>query len=64
MLGLAAQKAKNLGITNVEFQEGRAESIPAEDSSFDIVLASLSLMYVIDRAAAAREIGAGITSWR
>ena len=57
MLGLATQKAKNLGITNVEFQEGRAESIPAADSSFDIVLASLSLMYVIDRAAAAREIG-------
>jgi SAM-dependent methyltransferase len=57
MLGLAAQKAKGLDITNVEFQEGRAESIPAEDSSFDVVLASLSLMYVIDRAATAREIG-------
>ena len=57
MLGLATQKAKDLGITNVKFQEGRAESIPAEDSSFDVVLASLSLMYVIDRAAAAREIG-------
>jgi SAM-dependent methyltransferase len=57
MLGLAAQKAKDLHITNVDFQEGRAESIPAEDSSFDVVLASLSLMYVIDRAAAAREIG-------
>jgi SAM-dependent methyltransferase len=57
MLGLASQKAKDLDITNVEFQEGRAESIPAEDSSFDVVLASLSLMYVIDRAAAASEIG-------
>ena len=57
MLGLAARKAKELGITNVEFREGRAESIPAEDSSFDVVLASLSLMYVIDRGAAAREIG-------
>jgi SAM-dependent methyltransferase len=57
MLNLAAQKAKDLDITNVEFQVGRAESISAEDSSFDVVLASLSLMYVIDRAAAAREIG-------
>ena len=57
MLGLAARKAKELDITNVEFQEGRAENIPAEDSSFDVVLASLSLMYVIDRGAAAREIG-------
>ena len=57
MLGLATQKAKDLDLTNVEFQEGRAESISAEESSFDVVLASLSLMYVIDRAAAAREIG-------
>lgn len=57
MLGLATRKAEDLGITNVKFQEGRAERIPAEDSSFDVVLASLSLMYVIDRAAAAREIG-------
>jgi ubiquinone/menaquinone biosynthesis C-methylase UbiE len=57
MLSLAAHKAKELGITNVEFQEGRAENIPADDSSFDVVLASLSLMYVIDRGAAAREIG-------
>ncbi len=56
MLGLAAHKAKELDIANVIFQEGRAESIPAEDSSFDVVLASLSLMYVIDRGAAAREI--------
>ena len=36
--------------------KGRAEEIPAEDAAFDVVLASLSLMYVIDRAAAAREL--------
>lgn len=30
--------------------------IPAEDAAFDVVLACLSLMYVVDRAAAAREI--------
>lgn len=57
MLRIATQKANELHLTNIEFQEGRAESIPAEDSSFDVVLASLSLMYVIDRGAAAREIG-------
>ena len=57
MLRIAMQKADELHLTNIEFQEGRAESIPAEDSSFDVVLASLSLMYVIDRGAAAREIG-------
>ena len=56
MLRIAARRADDLHVSNIEFAEGRAESIPAEDSSFDVVLASLSLMYVIDRAAAAREI--------
>lgn len=56
MLLLAERRASDMGVKNVEFQEGRAETIRAEDSSFDVVLASLSLMYVIDRAAAAREI--------
>lgn len=56
MLSIATRRAARLELSNIEFLEGRAESIPAEDSSFDVVLASLSLMYVIDRAAAAREI--------
>jgi len=56
MLRIAARRADDLQFLNIEFVEGRAESIPAEDSSFDVVLASLSLMYVIDRAAVAREI--------
>lgn len=56
MLALAQQRIAAQGLTNVTFREGRAEEIPADDGSFDAVLASLSLMYVIDRAAAAREI--------
>jgi SAM-dependent methyltransferase len=56
MLGIATRRAIDRELSNIVFQEGRAESIPAEDSSFDVVLASLSLMYVIDREAAAREI--------
>ena len=40
---------------NVTFVEGRAEELPAEDNSIDRVLASLSLMYSLDRPAAARE---------
>jgi len=56
MLVVARRRAAALGLENVEFREGRAEALPAEDSAFDAVLASLSLMYVIDRAAAAREI--------
>jgi len=56
MLTLARQRATRLGLDNMAVREGRAESIPAEDSTFDVVLASLSMMYVIDREAAAREI--------
>jgi SAM-dependent methyltransferase len=54
MLTLARQRLS--GADNVDLREGRAEEIPADDGAFDAVLASLSLMYVIDRAAAAQEI--------
>ena len=56
MLVLARERASRLGLGHLTFREGRAEAVPADSSSFDAVLASLSLMYVIDRAAAAREI--------
>jgi SAM-dependent methyltransferase len=56
MLALARARASQAALTNVSFADGRAEAIPAQRSSQDAVLASLSLMYVIDRAAAAREI--------
>lgn len=56
MLDIAARRLKALDITNVECCEGRAEALPAADESLDAVLASLSLMYVIDRARAAHEI--------
>jgi SAM-dependent methyltransferase len=56
MLSLARQRFSRLGLANIAVREGRAESIPAEDDAFDVVLASLSMMYVVDREAAAREI--------
>jgi prepilin-type processing-associated H-X9-DG protein len=56
MLARARARASRSGLANVSFADGRAEAIPAQSSSQDTVLASLSLMYVIDRAAAAREI--------
>jgi len=56
MLSLAGQRVAARGLQNITFREGRAEALPAEDADFDTVLASLSLMYVIDRPAAAREI--------
>jgi SAM-dependent methyltransferase len=56
MLALAEQRARELGLANVRYVPGRAEALPSPDAEFDAVLASLSLMYAIDRASAAREI--------
>src|SRR5262245_12319894 len=56
MLRAARERAGALGLPGIDFAEGRAEALPAPDGSQDAVLASLSLMYAIDRAAAAREI--------
>jgi SAM-dependent methyltransferase len=56
MLAIARQRIAGLGLSNIGFREGRAEQILAPSGQFDAVLASLSLMYVIDRDAAAREI--------
>ena len=56
MLGLARHSAASLGLRNLKFLEGRAEAIPAEDAAFDVVLACLSMMYVIDRETAALQI--------
>ena len=56
MLVKAKKGAESLGIKNIEFVHGRGEEIPAPDSSQDAVLASLSIMYIVDRAKAAQEI--------
>lgn len=56
MLALARQRLEQPGAASYRLGEGGAEDIPAPNASFDVVLASLSLMYVIDRQAAAREL--------
>jgi SAM-dependent methyltransferase len=56
MLARARERTAAAGADNVTFRDGRAEAIPADAGAFDAVVASLSLMYVIDRAAAAGEI--------
>ena len=55
MLAYAQTQLTTNGLNNVSLREGGAEAIPADDNSFDVVLASLSFMYVVDRAAAAGE---------
>jgi SAM-dependent methyltransferase len=56
MLAMARRRVVESRHGHVDLREGRAEQLPAADSSVDVLLASLSLMYVIDRAAAAREM--------
>ena len=56
MLRVAHERMAGRGLTQVSLREGRAEVLPADDEAFDVVLASLSVMYVIDRVAAAREL--------
>jgi SAM-dependent methyltransferase len=56
MLAAARERVVAFALGNVSFHQGRAEAIPGDSSCCDVLLASLSLMYVIDRAAAAREI--------
>ena len=56
MLALAQKQLTTRVLANFSLREGSAESIPAENESFDVVLASLSFMYIVDRAVAAREI--------
>ena len=56
MLALARQRIAARNLSNVSFCQGRGENIPADADSFDVVLSSLSLMYMIDRAATAQEI--------
>jgi SAM-dependent methyltransferase len=56
MLVQAQRRLETSGVTGVDLRQGRAEEIPAESASFDVVLASLSMMFVIDRERAAQEI--------
>lgn len=55
MLVLAGRRADEASV-RFQVDQGSAESIPAADGSFDVILASLSLMFVIDKAAAAQEM--------
>jgi ubiquinone/menaquinone biosynthesis C-methylase UbiE len=56
MVALARRRARQPGMVAFQVEVGAAEAIPSGSESFDAVLASLSLMYAVDRAAAAREI--------
>lgn len=51
MLSVAKRKSKN-----VEWREGKAETLPFQDKSFDAVVSQFGLMFFDDRPAALREM--------
>lgn len=56
MLARARENAKKMGVDNVEFREGRLESLPVEDGSVDAVTSNCVINLVPDKAAVFREI--------
>jgi SAM-dependent methyltransferase len=56
MLRVARRRVADGGLPNVTFHNAGGEALPLPNHSADVVLASMSLMFVHDRAAAAREI--------
>jgi SAM-dependent methyltransferase len=60
MLALARQNATKFtaatGLTNVEFREGRIESLPAEDASVDVVISNCVINLSPDKPQVFREV--------
>lgn len=56
MLSVLASRAGAMRLENIITLHGRAEAIPERENSQDTVVASLSLMFVLDKSVAAREI--------
>jgi arsenite methyltransferase len=52
----ARQAAKEAGVTNVEFREGYAETLPIEDGWADVVISNGVLNLMPDKAAALEEM--------
>lgn len=56
MVEAARAEAASRGITNVEFQQCTAESLPFADESFDVVVSRLGAMFFPDPLAACKEM--------
>jgi SAM-dependent methyltransferase len=55
MISLAEELARKKGITNIEFREASAESLPFADESYDILTCRFGAMFFPDLAKALRE---------
>jgi arsenite methyltransferase len=56
MLAKAERGAKALGLTNISFREGIAESLPAEDGSVDVVISNGVVNLCPDKVAVMKEV--------
>jgi SAM-dependent methyltransferase len=56
MIGKATQNAIAAGVANVEFREGRLESLPVDDASVDAVTSNCVINLVPDKSAVFAEI--------
>jgi ubiquinone/menaquinone biosynthesis C-methylase UbiE len=56
MVEAARAEAQRRGITNMQFRQCVADSLPFEDSSFDVVVSRLGVMFFPDPVAAMREV--------
>lgn len=55
MISLAEELARKKGITNIEFREANAESLPFPDASYDALTCRFGIMFFPDLAKALRE---------
>jgi len=56
MLAKARAAAAEMGVTNVEFVEGEAESLPFADASFDVVISNGVIDLIPDKDAVFSEL--------
>ena len=56
MVQTARTEAERRGVTNVQFRECRAESLPFSDNSFDVAVSRLGVMLFADPLAGIREM--------
>jgi SAM-dependent methyltransferase len=56
MLKKAAEGARQMGLTNVEFRKGLAEELPVEDESSDVVISNGVINLCPDKEAVMREV--------
>src|SRR5439155_17125048 len=55
MMSLAGELARKKGLTNIDFREANAESLPFADKSYDVLTCRFGVMFFPDLPKALRE---------